>query len=189
MNTFKLRRIIPFLGVFLFTFLLLETTIRILWWREPTINMLGRDITLLPAPLVTETQTRSLETWRRRDDSFVQFDPVLGWSIRPGAMSVSNEITYTANSIGIRSSREYDENKSEAVTRIAAFGPSFTFGDEVPDHFAWPVVLEQSYPDLEAMNWGVSGYGTDQSFMRYENEGMLYQPDIVLIGYEEDNSW
>jgi hypothetical protein len=47
--------------------------------------------------------------------------------------------------------------------------------------------MEQARPDLEVMNWGVGGYGTDQAFLRYKTQGAAYQPDIVIIGFEEDN--
>jgi len=190
MKAIKLRRVLRLIGLFvLFTFLLLELTTRFLWWGKPTITILGRDVTLLPAPLLTEEQKQILDRWNKEDDPFLQFDPVLGWSIRPGASSEFGEIAYTSNNIGVRALREYDENKPDNVIRIAAFGPSFTFSQEVSDDAAWPTLLEQSRPDLEVMNWGVGAYGTDQSFLRYKTQGALYHPDVVLIGYEEDNIW
>jgi hypothetical protein len=113
----------------------------------------------------------------------------LGWSIRPNVTAEIEGKRYTSNSIGIRSLREYQPQKPEGTTRIAAFGPSFTGGWEVDDQEVWTVQIETERADLEVMNWGVGAYGTDQSLLRYQTKGVDYKPDIVLIGYEEDNLW
>ena len=47
--------------------------------------------------------------------------------------------------------------------------------------------MEQSRADLEVMNWGVGGYGTDQAFLRYSMQGVAYRSQVVIIAYEEDN--
>lgn len=178
-----------FVGVLFFTLLLLEIATRIIWWGTPTIEVGDKDIDLLPVPLVTEAHLDTLKEWSLSSESYLIFDPVLGWSIRPNAVAEKEGITYSSNSIGIRSLREYDLTKPENVTRIAAFGPSFTFADEAPDHLTWAALMEQARPDLEVMNWGVGGYGTDQAFLRYQTQGIAYKPDIVLIGYEDNNRY
>jgi len=50
----------------------------------------------------------------------------------------------------------------------AAFGDSFTFGDEVEAADAWPhrLGLRLGCP---VANFGMSGYGTDQAFLRYRD--------------------
>lgn len=178
-----------FLIVLLITLILLEVSARLVWWNKSTITLSGREITLLPIPLITEPQKRVLENWRQKDDTYIQFDPVLGWTIRPATTAELGGVTYTSNSIGVRSRREYQLAKPEGITRIAALGPSFTLGQEVQDSAAWPALMEEARPDLEVMNWGVGAYGTDQAFLRYKTQVLPYQPDIVLIGYEEDNLW
>lgn len=182
-----LRFFAKFALFLIFTFLLLEIVTRVIWWNGATVALLDKDITLLPKTLVTESQANILEAWSNNVESYEIFDPVLGWSIRPNAVVEKENVVYSSNSIGIRSSREYDLTKPENITRVAAFGPSFTFGDEAGDDAAWPAQLEQACLDLEVMNYGVGGYGTDQSFLRYQTSGVNYQPDIVLIGYEDNN--
>jgi hypothetical protein len=47
--------------------------------------------------------------------------------------------------------------------------------------------MEQKNPDLEVMNFGVGGYGTDQAWLRYQQKGKRFKPDIVLIGFMVEN--
>jgi hypothetical protein len=112
-------------------------------------------------------------------------DNKLGWAIRKNASSKDG--LYVSNSEGIRSSREYNLITPPGVTRIAAFGDSFTHGDEVPNKETWEYLLEQSRDKVEVMNFGVQGYGTDQAYLRYKRDGIKYHPDIVLIGFMLEN--
>lgn len=176
-----------FVVIFMITFLLLELATRLIWWNERTIFLFDKQLALLPLPLLSETQRESLATWAQNEANYLQFDPVLGWSIRPDVTAEWEGHTYTSNSIGIRSLREYELAVPAGVTRIASFGPSFTHGDEVQGHETWQAQMEQARPDLEVMNWGVGGYGTDQAFLRYQTQGAAYHPQIVIIGFEEEN--
>jgi hypothetical protein len=81
---------------------------------------------------------------------------------------MSKDGLYVSNSAGIRSNREYNLIAPPGVTRIVAFGDSFTHGDEVPNQETWEYLLEQSRDEVEVMNFGVQGYGADQAYLRYK---------------------
>ena len=102
-------------------------------------------------------------------------EPVLGWT------PVGN------NSAGMRDSREYDPIPPENVLRIAAYGDSFTYGEDVAQHDAWAAQLAAGTPDLEVLNYGVPGYGPDQAYLRYQQHRRSYAPHVVLIGYMAEN--
>ncbi len=187
-----LRTFKPFIfkvsGIIILTLLFLELITQVVWWNNHTLALFDdQSFALLPLPLITERQAEILSAWMENQDSYIQFDPVLGWSIAPNAKGEQQGVTYTANSAGMRGLREYSPEKPAGITRIGTFGPSFTHGDEVSDEAAWQAQMEQTRPDLEVMNWGVGGYGTDQAFLRYKTQGAAYQSDIVIIGFEEDN--
>lgn len=174
----------------LLTITLLEITTRVIWWNPNVVESLfGQEIALLPRPLLNDNQQHILESWADNPERYVQFDPVLGWSIRPNAQAQVAGATYTANSIGIRSLREYELQPPAGVLRIGTFGPSFTHCDEVSDEATWQAQMEQSHSNIEVMNWGVAGYGTDQTWLRYRTQGRAYQPQVVIIGYEGYNFW
>lgn len=117
-------------------------------------------------------------------EDYHRIDPDLGWSI---SKNVDGE-RYSSNSIGIRGKREYPIEKPEGIEyRIAAFGDSFTHGDDVADESTWQYFMEEKNPKLEVMNFGVGGYGTDQAWLRYQLMGKPFEPDIVLIGFMVEN--
>ncbi len=87
------------------------------------------------------------------------------------------------NAAALRSSREYQPSAPKGIRRVAAFGNSFVYGSEVANPNAWAAVIERDNPDLEVLNYGVPGYGVDQAYLRYREEGSVYQPELVLIGF------
>ena len=181
------HRLAQILLILLITFLFLEIATRWVWRNDQTVDLFNRRIVLLPAPLVTEAQAERLAQWSQEPGRYVRFDPVLGWSHTPGVVTELDGATFTTNSIGVRSLREYEPLPPPGVMRLAAFGPSFTHGDEVNDDQTWAAQLEQIRPDVEVMNWGVGGYGTDQAFLTYQTQGAAYHPQVVIIGFEEEN--
>jgi hypothetical protein len=112
--------------------------------------------------------------------------PVRGWAVQPGvrdlpAFGASGSVS--SNSQGARGRREYAQPKPAGVTRILAFGDSFTFGDEVPDEETYVARLEHLLPGAEVVNLGVHGYGHDQMLLYLREVGARYQPDLVMLGF------
>jgi hypothetical protein len=110
-------------------------------------------------------------------------DRELGWRYRPGFQEGADMI----NSQGLRSEREYSYKAGKGVLRIAAFGDSFVYSNEVATPDAWSSQIEQACKGIEVLNYGVGGYGVDQAFLRYEAEGDAFAPDIVLMGFVADD--
>jgi hypothetical protein len=50
----------------------------------------------------------------------------------------------------------------------------------------WSALTERP-GELEVMNYGVGGYGTDQAFLRYLREGSVPHADLVIIGFAPVN--
>ena len=51
----------------------------------------------------------------------------------------------------------------------------------------WEMKLNQAGIRAEALNFGVSIYGMDQAFLRWQNAGRGYAPDIVIFGFQPEN--
>lgn len=94
----------------------------------------------------------------------------------PGEM-----IAFKINSKGLRDD-EYDYNKPENTTRILLLGDSFTFGDEVNREDNIPENMERILKKYrcQVLNFGVCGYGTIQEYLSLKEEGVKYEPDVVL---------
>ena len=110
-------------------------------------------------------------------------DSVLGWRYRAGYASSTENI----NRQGLRSRREYDSVPSPGTLRVAAFGNSFVYGHEVSDTDAWSALIESRSAGVEVLNYGVGGYGLDQAFLRFQQEGLSLKPSVALIGFHPDD--
>jgi hypothetical protein len=110
-------------------------------------------------------------------------DRELGWMYRPGFRSATDHL----NAAGLRSLREYSPRVPVGHVRVAAFGDSFVYGNEVPDSSAWTAQVERMDSAVEVLNYGVGGYGLDQAFLRYLREGERFQPELVVIGFVPDD--
>lgn len=89
------------------------------------------------------------------------------------------------NAQGIRADREYTYQKPENTCRIVLLGDSFFVGYEVDlkDSFAYlleKALRTEGYP-CEVINLAVSGFGTAEMLVTLQQEGLKYQPDIVVF--------
>jgi hypothetical protein len=125
----------------------------------------------------------------RLDYSFDVHHPTRGWALRPGIPGVRawDDRVLSSNSRGLRGPREYAYEKPEGTTRIVVIGDSFTFGHEVGDEETYSHVLEELLPGVEVLNLGVHGYGHGQMLLYLREEGVRYQPDVVLLGFLSDD--
>lgn len=114
-------------------------------------------------------------------EALLQLDDELGWLYAPNYRGD----LYSSNSEGLRGQREYPSAPSEGTLRIAAFGDSFIHANEVADEDGWSARLEALDPRVEALNYGVGGYGTDQALLYYQRRGLELDPDVVVLGFVE----
>ena len=91
------------------------------------------------------------------------------------------------NSKGLRGKLEFAGEPAPGKLRVALFGESFVYGEEVDDgeEFASQMVALDS--GLEVMNFGVSGFGTDQALMRLRSEGLDCHAQVMCIGVMLEN--
>ena len=130
-------------------------------------------------------------------------DPLLGWRNIPGWQATTNGRKLSINSRGLRD-REYTLVKPPGVLRMLVLGDSYTWGYGVADHEIYTEVLEARLRaerasaggavtggetdrprppsrEVQVINSGVSGWGTDQQYLFLRSEGLAYAPDLVLL--------
>jgi hypothetical protein len=115
----------------------------------------------------------------------LRHDPHLGWANTALFASADGRLRF--NSKGLRGAREHDDRPAAGRRRIAMFGESFIYGEEVADGDEFAAQLEQLDPSLEVLNFGVSGYGTDQALMHYLQDGVGQHAEVACIGVMLEN--
>ena len=132
---------------------------------------------------IPERHRRDLARVLADDLGYLTYSARVGWTIKPGGRGDM----YRANAQGIRADREFARLPPPGMLRIAAFGDSFTHGDEVANEDTWQEILMREHPAVEAMNFGVGAYGLDQAFLRYQHDGADYGARVVLMGFMPEN--
>jgi lysophospholipase L1-like esterase len=91
------------------------------------------------------------------------------------------------NSRGFRNTREFDYGKPANTLRVLSVGDSHTQGYEVRQEFTFSAVLERFLSHrgkkAEVINTGVSGFSNAEELVFLENEGIKYNPDVVVLGF------
>src|SRR5215510_7698572 len=176
------RRIFLVCGYVVFLACLLEGTARVAFLIPQVAKHLhaNEDYTFR-RNWVHEHQKPGMEIYY----TFDIYDPSKGWMPKPNLRDVrvfNNKILNT-NSKGLRGKRDFSYTQDKEKLRILILGDSFTFGDEVSDDETYPYYLQQMLPHTEIINMGVHGYGHDQMLILPREEGIKYEPDIVIVGF------
>ena len=91
------------------------------------------------------------------------------------------------NNLGLRQHRNHSEADLTAATNIGVFGDSFTenVGIDAPYSFTEPLdyLLNQSGHRFNVLNFGVEGWGTDRSLLRYAHYPDVEDLDHVFYTY------
>lgn len=125
---------------------------------------------------------------------FYTWDNYTGQALRPGAkdqfIGEGAEAFASVNSQG-QHDREHQMEKPPDTFRIAVLGDSFTEGFQVSIDKAYWSVLERKLEEcdalkgkrVEAINFGVSGYGTAAELEMLRSRVWNYSPDLVILAF------
>ncbi|OGJ16075.1 hypothetical protein A3K73_05700 [Candidatus Pacearchaeota archaeon RBG_13_36_9] len=118
-------------------------------------------------------------------DSIIGYLPSSNYS---GLQSLYQRVVkINTNSKGLRDFREYSYEKTKKK-RILILGDSYAFGNGVELEESYPELLRKKLNNTEIINLGVPGYGINNEYLYYINEGMKYDPDIVIVHFSI-NDW
>ncbi len=141
------------------------------------------DFSPISVTSLSDKHKKIIEDFIEGKTNYITYSSTTGWAIKQNGFSG----LYTANSKGIRGNREYELIPPGNTVRISSFGDSFTHCDDVRNEDTWQEMLNSASANLEVLNFGVGGYGLDQSFLRYQQQGILNNSNIILIGFMSDD--
>ncbi len=158
-------------------------------------------IVTIPAMLVAAVcSMAAVEVWvrarwddRRGTPGFYISDPELGQRLAPGYDGWFAGVPVHINALGFRDVRDYAVAKPPGTFRILVLGDSVTFGHGALSDTTYPYLLEQRLKqwrpetNWEVWNLGVPGYNTTQELKYLERVGPAYQPDLVVVGFYEND--
>jgi lysophospholipase L1-like esterase len=134
-----------------------------------------------------------LRVWQVQE--LFQLDDELIYSLRPDAerVAVHEEFTERAatNAVGLRD--DPVRPRAEFDERIVVLGDSMIFGHGVDDHESFPnqleAVLRESGRNVDVINAGIKGYGTDGYYKLWESRlaPLDLEPDLLIFAiYHND---
>lgn len=111
---------------------------------------------------------------------FFQYDETLGWRHRPDTTCTFKGCRVALNSHGLRD-EEIAYGKRTDTYRVLFLGDSQLFGDGVGQGETFVDLLEDDLENVQTINAGVIGYGTDQQQLFFVDEGKRYRPDLTVV--------
>ncbi|HZN41237.1 MAG TPA: hypothetical protein VFD82_20695 [Planctomycetota bacterium] len=144
----------------------------------PQRNGLSRisRIVLLPFRPEPPAPGTSAPGW---EGSYIVEDPELGWCVAPNAHGQQARSNAHAARGGPPSG--YSRQVPPGKVRVLTFGDSFTHCDDVSDEETWQAQLQPLRGDVEAVNFGVPAFGTDQAFLRWRRESAKLDSTVSLL--------
>ena len=114
-----------------------------------------------------------------------EYHPIIGYTFIPELRArIPHEAggyTVKTNGAGFRCDHEVLPEKPLDTYRIVLFGDSFTAGDGVNNRQRYGDLLEQRFPGLQVLNFGLSGTGTDQQYLIYQQFAKDIEFDLLMI--------
>jgi hypothetical protein len=122
---------------------------------------------------------------------FYCYDDYRGWGLNPGAHGWYRRegVAYVRiNRNGFRGP-DYPERKPPGTFRVAVLGDSYVEAIQVPEDKTLTMVIGRELGQcpvlkgkrVEAMNFGVDGYGTAQELITLRRKVWQYAPDAVVL--------
>lgn len=128
--------------------------------------------------------------------NYYQYDLDLGNALLPGAEGLQQKegkAYIKINSDGLRDV-DHKIKKTDDVLRIAILGDSYAEGMQVPmEQLFWKIFEKKlsectlAKPNVEVINFGVSGYGTARELLMLKKKVWKYNPDVVLLAFLTGN--
>jgi hypothetical protein len=94
---------------------------------------------------------------------------------------------FVTNSQGFRDIEDFAYEKPCDVLRVLSLGDSHTQGFEIRQDHTFSKVMERALGarniTAQVFNTGISGFSTSEQLAFFENEGIRYAPDFVVVGF------
>jgi len=122
------------------------------------------------------------------EETSTTYDPDLGWAGKKSFAApdlYGPGISLHTNSRGFRGIDEIADEHPAGKRRLVCLGDSFTLGYGVADDDTWCAQLAS--PELQTVNMGQGGYGSDQAFLWYKRDARNMSHDLQILAVITDD--
>lgn len=120
-----------------------------------------------------------------------EYHPTIGYHFVPGIKTRMRHegggYLVKCNAQGFRSARDVTAEKPKDKFRVVVFGDSLTAGDGVSNKFRYSDVLESRFADVEVLNFGLPGSGTDQQYLAWQAFCRDIEYDLLITSVFVEN--
>lgn len=113
----------------------------------------------------------------------IQHDPLIGYRFIPNIYSrvkyLNNSFVIQTNKQGFRDNVSFDKRDSGKST-VLALGDSYLAGDSICNHERFMNIMAERF-DINVLNMGLPGSGSDQQLLIQEHIASQWQYDILVI--------
>ncbi|OQY46025.1 MAG: hypothetical protein B6242_08955 [Anaerolineaceae bacterium 4572_78] len=189
----KIRTSVGYLIGFGLAFILISEAVRRISWlktifNKPILTNLLLSFLVIFVPLIIlEFALKPFANPTQNTTIFLR-DEDIGWILKPNIEDTWGGVQITTNGKGLRGP-ERDYVKPPNVKRVLFLGDSVTFGYKLEHYeqtYAHHVsrMLDDVLPvEVQEINAGVGGYSPWQEYIYLKNEGIKYDPDLVIISF------
>jgi hypothetical protein len=167
--------------------LCVEIGVRVIATPDPLGARIGGTI-LLPYDWPSlAAANREMLARSQQPEAFYVPDTALGWAVGPGRRS--RDGLYLSSTEGLRSAIQGQRlADTPPDNRIALYGDSFAFSEEVPyaDSLA-PKLDAELKADGRVLNFGVPGFGVDQAVLRFRQTVREWSPRVAILTFIDDD--
>ena len=185
------RTRITFLGVGVGALVLVDISGRIArlaaWLQKQWVTNMVLSVLTLAVPLTFFEMALKPFASSEMTTIFMR-DEELGWRLRPNTVGTWGGQPVQINGKGLRGPELPYEKPAEAF-RILYLGDSVTFGFRIAaDRAIFPyqvarMLEERLERPIETVNAGVGGYSPWQEYRYLAQEGLNYQPDLIVVSF------
>lgn len=110
-------------------------------------------------------------------------DPILDWRYQANSETRIGRITYRFNGAGFRD-LDREPEKRPGIQRVVVLGDSVSLGTGVEWQSVFAAAIQSRIGDrFEVINIAQGGLNTPQEVHLFEQSGLLYEPDLVVLNF------
>ena len=163
-------------------------TVEVTHWRDVAANVCLILVSTCTVTLLSEALLRAYG-YNGAPESIIKNirhvdDNILNWRYIPNSRVETGSVSYQYNDLGFRDIKHDTKKHNEKLQRVMVIGDSVSEGAGVEWDSIFASQLQTRLGhEYEVINMAMSGLNTPQEVHLLENQGLIYQPEVVILNF------